>query len=115
MIAKATTVEPEKANDKPAEQAGTDFQRDLCDFSSNWENGLSVHMARKHVTIEQIDGLGASENEDKKFDDTSHYWKTWILRKQSRKKKNKRQQSQERNVLDPTMYIFRLGAKTDVQ
>ena len=73
MIAKATTVEPEKANDKPAEQAGTDFQRDFCDFSSNWENGLSVHMARKHVTIEQIDGLGASENEDKKFDDTSHY------------------------------------------
>ena len=47
VITKATTVEPEKANDNHAEQAGTDFQCDLCDFSSNWENGLSVHMARK--------------------------------------------------------------------
>ena len=32
----------------PAENAVTDFKCEICDFSSNWKNGLEIHMSRKH-------------------------------------------------------------------
>ena len=34
-----------------AEQAKGKFKCEICDFESNWENGLSVHITRKHTII----------------------------------------------------------------
>ena len=51
---KATNIEG-NTNDV-AEKASEHFECQLCDFISNWENGLKVHMSRKHSRIEQIDG-----------------------------------------------------------
>ena len=34
-----------------------DFPCLICDFSSNWKNGVEIHMARKHSTIDQTDGI----------------------------------------------------------
>ena len=42
---------------------------ELFDCSSNWQNGLSIHMTREHSLIEQLDGLSNAENVDKKFDE----------------------------------------------
>ena len=46
----------------------------MCDFASNWANGLSIHMTRKHGRIEQLDGCNDVEESDKYFS-TRHYWK----------------------------------------
>ena len=55
MIEEAT--EFEKATDEHILEC-PNFQCVLCDFKSNWENGLKVHMARKHDNnvIEQLYG-----------------------------------------------------------
>ena len=52
------------------------FECPICDFSSNWKNGLEVHMGRKHNTIEQIDGSSDVVNLelDEKYDRSKHYW-----------------------------------------
>ena len=68
---------------KPAENAVTDFSCLICDFESNWKNGLKIHIARKHDNIEQMDGnnsLNIDEvDEDQKYSETHHYWKTGKL------------------------------------
>ena len=74
----------ENDNDKPAEKALEDFLCLICDFSSNWKNGVEIHMARKHSNIDQTDGIisVASYDEvddDEKYADTCHYWKTGRL------------------------------------
>ena len=57
-----------KASDSEANEAEADmesitaekvvtFPCDLCDFSSNWQTGLNIHMGIKHATIEQIDNV----------------------------------------------------------
>ena len=59
-----------------------DFECIFCDFRSNWQNGLKVHMARKHEKdiIEQLDGNDDLALEtDKKYHRTSHYWATGFL------------------------------------
>ena len=33
-----------------------EFRCELCDFRSNWQNGLSIHMTRKHSKLKQLDG-----------------------------------------------------------
>ena len=53
-----------------------EFTCDLCDFKSNWENGLKIHLARKHTRIEQLDGFIDMEGDnDEKYERTRHYWK----------------------------------------
>jgi hypothetical protein len=71
----------ENGNDKPAEKVLEDFPCLICDFSSNWKNGVEIHMARKHSTIDQTDGNISDEVDDdeEKYADTSHYWKTGRL------------------------------------
>ena len=59
--------------------AEVDFYCELCDFTSNWENGVRIHMARKHSQIEQLDGFSEDISEDNKYSDTEKYWKTGIL------------------------------------
>ena len=56
--------------------AEVDFYCELCDFTSNWENGVRIHMARKHSQIEQLDGFSEDISEDNKYSDTEKYWKT---------------------------------------
>ena len=51
-------------DEKSAEKAGNYFKCLLCDFTSNWENGLQIHMTRKHNTIEQIDGNSTFDGEE---------------------------------------------------
>ena len=62
------------------EKASDTFECFLCDFKSNWENGLKVHIARKHEKIEQLDGISDIEHlNDEKYDNTKHYWKRgWL-------------------------------------
>ena len=58
-----------------AEQAKCEFLCNICDFKSNWANGLNIHMTRKHPHIEQLDGISDDlDNEDIYFK-TSQYWK----------------------------------------
>ena len=33
-----------------------EFNCEICDFKSNKESGLKIHMSRKHPVLEQIDG-----------------------------------------------------------
>ena len=47
-------VEVEEPNDESAEQANITFLCIICDFVSNWENGLQIHITRKHTNMEQI-------------------------------------------------------------
>ena len=41
--------------EKNAGEATLSFDCEICDFNSNSENGLSIHMSKKHRIIEQID------------------------------------------------------------
>ena len=54
-------------------QAGGKFACDICDFVSNWTNGLSVHMTRKHQQIDQLDGANSFIDN---LDNDDKYWKT---------------------------------------
>ena len=62
-----------------AEKLNEKYECPICDFSSGWENGLKVHLARKHSKLEQLDGFSEIDDLDKKYEDTLHYWKTgWL-------------------------------------
>ena len=73
---KATEIEGN--TNEVAGKATEQFECLICDFASNWENGLKVHMARIHDKIDQLDGH--SDNpEDKKYAGSKHYWKRgWL-------------------------------------
>ena len=78
----ASDTEEDDKNDKSednvsAEQVKEKFSCDFCDFKSNWENGLSVHISRKHKDIEQLDGSDSVSDDmdvDDKYVKTLHYW-----------------------------------------
>ena len=61
------------------ENAVKAFSCDLCDFSSNWENGLKVHMTRKHAKLDQLDGNISFVSDDEEYSRTKLYWKTGRL------------------------------------
>ena len=62
-----------------AEKLNEKYEYPICDFSNEWENGLRVHLARKHSKLEQLDGFSKIDDLDKKYEDTVHYWKTgWL-------------------------------------
>ena len=58
------------------------FPCDLCDFSSNWQTGLNIHMGIKHATIEQTDGCCEnldSDTENEEYNCSLHYWRNgWL-------------------------------------
>ena len=65
-----------------AEQVGNDFPCLICDFTSNWANGFQIHMTKKHANLEQVDGNDTvieDIEEDDKYSETDHYWKTGKL------------------------------------
>ena len=49
----------------------------ICDFASNWANGLKLHITKKHTDIEQVDGNNSycEDLEDEDYLDTDNYWK----------------------------------------
>ena len=53
-----------------AEQVGGNCLCDICNFESNWANGLCV--SRKHKQIEQLDG-GSSVSDEPDNDDDKDY------------------------------------------
>ena len=53
--------------DSDVENSEKDFPCDLCDFKSNWENGLRIHMSRKHSKLDQLDGNSDSCQDDEKY------------------------------------------------
>ena len=61
---------------KDADQADENFECIICDFKSKWQNGLNVHMSRKHGNLEQIDGMTdiVEFENDEKYENTKHYW-----------------------------------------
>ena len=66
----AETAEIGNSSDKneiSAVEAET-FPCEICDFESNWTNGLKIHMSRRHSRIEQIGGNFDSEGDE-------NYWK----------------------------------------
>ena len=77
----ATEISCDKSQEV-AEKASQQFECLICDFTSNWENGLNVHMARIHRKIDQIDGHSDQpddEKDDEKNDGSQHYWKSgWL-------------------------------------
>ena len=56
------------------------FECPICDFYSNFKNGLKVHLARKHSKIEQLDGHHDEVDEDDDFyAGSKHFWKNgWL-------------------------------------
>ena len=55
------------------------FDCELCDFQSNWKNGLSIHMTKKHSKLNQLDGNFDENYEDEEYKITKHYWKSGFL------------------------------------
>ena len=61
-----------------ADQTKNEYLCDLCDFKSNWANGLNIHMTRKYQNMEQLDGSNSISDdleEDDKYFKTIQYWK----------------------------------------
>ena len=56
-----------------AEKAKGQFSCDVCDFRSNWANGLAVHKARKHKNVVQLDGANDLDVEESEKNETD-YW-----------------------------------------
>ena len=81
--AEQVASETEDANDILADQAKVTFQCLMCDFVSNWQNGLEIHLTRKHAKVEQIDGnatfVDEDLEEDQKYSWTRNYWETGKL------------------------------------
>ena len=77
----ANELSAEKHLDKEAkiaDEAMAAFVCDLCDFRSDWKNGLYIHMDRNHANIEQLDGCN-DISEDTKYIRSRHYWKSGYL------------------------------------
>ena len=81
---KAPTVQVEGGSDKTDDISAAKadaFDCVLCDFSSNWEYGLKIHMSRKHDKIEQLDGINDSveDQEENEYEGSKHFWKSgWL-------------------------------------
>ena len=71
-------------NENDAEKVDDLFPCVICDFKSNWANGLSIHMTRKHPNLEQLDGSNSVMEDldvDEKYHSTKHYWEKGKLGK----------------------------------
>ena len=70
MTEKSNETNYEKQTEKQsAENESSSLSCDICDFSANSKIGLNLHMKKKHVNIDQLDGntsLNSSENENEK-------------------------------------------------
>ena len=58
-------------------QNENEFDCDLFYFNSKWENGLSIHMTKKHSKIDQL--YGHSNINKEKYQKIKHDWETVCL------------------------------------
>ena len=77
-LAEQAGIREASEEDGKSVEAKDDFRCPICDFVSNWGNGLQIHMSRKHAQIEQVDG-NDSFDENEKYDDTANYLKTGYI------------------------------------
>ena len=82
FIAKKTAASVDTTEETIEDSAGKDAEKpdeyfycELCDFKSNWNTGVTIHMTRKHHNLEQLDGIVEDLEEDEKYLSTQHYWK----------------------------------------
>ena len=64
-----------------AEKVSESYECQLCDFKSNWQTGLNIHITKKHGIIEQLDGNAVEIDElcVEKYEETKHYWERgWL-------------------------------------
>ena len=76
-VSEATVIEEIQAT---AEQVDS-FGCEICDFESKWENGLNIHMSKKHPMITQLDGCHDVDELgiDEKYSRSEHYWREgWL-------------------------------------
>ena len=59
-----------KTDTTEADQALSEYSCEMCDFVSNWKNGLRIHVSRKHGNIEQLDGHNDDSSSDGKYFNT---------------------------------------------
>ena len=60
-----------KDNTEAEEVKTAVFNCEICDFNSNKESGLRIHMSKKHAIIEQLDGnieVDESDSENEEYD-----------------------------------------------
>ena len=77
----APTVQVEANTESTSAAKADTFDCELCEFKSNWKNGLSIHMSRKHDKIEQLDGASDALNDqgNDEYKGSKHYWKSgWL-------------------------------------
>ena len=62
------------------DKSENEFNCEICDFTSNWKNGLEIHMTRNHSSVEQLDGnVTIDDDVDEEYTRTRHYWKSgWL-------------------------------------
>ena len=74
----AETQVSEEEIETVAEKTKDSFECPICEFSSNSENGLGIHMGRKHRNVEQIDGCTDTDSLEieERYDRSENYWKT---------------------------------------
>ena len=70
------------AHDNENAEQADGFHCLLCDFRSNWANGLKMYVTGKHQKIEQLDGSNSADEDldkDEKYSNTKQYWETGKL------------------------------------
>jgi hypothetical protein len=73
-------IPPKQASPAVPAPAIEDFSCHICDFKSNWGNGLAIHITKKHAQLEQLDRNtsireDSEEIENDKYSETIRYWK----------------------------------------
>ena len=82
VAGEASAAQVSVSGQESAQKSEVNFPCEICDFTSNWTNGLNIHMARIHSRMEQIDGnvtLSEVTEMDEKYLSIEHYLKAgWL-------------------------------------
>ena len=71
MLNSKTSIKDITNHANNADEAIVSFDCELCDFKSNREAGVTIHMTRKHAIMEQLDG---NTEEEEVLDDLETEW-----------------------------------------
>ena len=61
-------VDSNEDNDDTEEVTATIYICKICNFVSNKESGLNIHMSKKHAKIEQLEGNVENSESDEESD-----------------------------------------------
>ena len=77
QVEAAPAIETESVSDSLNENGRLDkghkLQCELCDYASNHERGLNIHMSRKHTMIEQLDGVIDKDETGSEFEESDNH------------------------------------------